>query len=266
MVELQLIILGFVQGITEFLPISSSAHLILISELFNWQDQGINHDIAVHFGTLFAVIFYLRSDLVSILHETFLFLTRAKIKTKHFFIKIIISTLPAIIVGFFVYNYLIMYFRNIELIAYSCIFFGLILYVADRYSNSIKDKSSLNFFDAFIIGIFQCFAFIPGASRAGVTITGARFLGFDRKFAAIYSMLLSIPIILASLTLTIPNIISDQSSILDLKQMFISGVISFITAFISIKFMMKLITKYNYNIFIFYRIILGLGILLWIYL
>ena len=252
MFELQLIILGFIQGITEFLPVSSSAHLILISEFFNWKDQGISHDIAVHIGTLGAVLFYLRKDIFSILVDIKLFFTHQKSKQEFLYAKIVISTLPAIIVGFFVYNYFIKYFRDIHLIAYSCIFFGIILYVADKYSSSKKLWVKVTFSDAFIIGICQCFAFIPGASRAGVTITGSRLLGFSRESAAVYSILLSIPIIFASLVLALPSFFDDSENTFNLGQILISALTSFITALLSIKFMMRLVKKSTYNFFVIY--------------
>ena len=266
MFELQLVVLGILQGITEFLPISSSAHLILVSDLFNWKDQGINHDIAVHIGTLGAVLFYLRNSVISILSDIKLFFIHQRSAQEFLFVKIVISTLPSIVVGFVVYNYFMKYFRDIHLIAYSCIFFGIILYLADKYSVSKKTWEKLSFSDAFIIGICQCFAFIPGASRAGVTITGSRLLGLSRESAAIYSLLLSIPIIIASLFLAFPNFFNDSENIFNLKQVFTSSIVSFITAFFSIKFLMGLVKKYSYNSFVIYRILLGIIILAYIYI
>ena len=265
MFELQLIFLGFIQGATEFLPISSSAHLILISKIFNWQDQGINHDIAVHIGTLGAVLLYFRKDIFSLLGDMKLSFTHQTSKQDFLYIKIIISTLPAIVVGFLVYNYFIKYFRDIQLIAYSCIIFGVILYLVDKYSKSKKNWYKITFTEAIIIGICQCFAFIPGASRAGVTITGSRLLGFSRESAAIYSILLSIPIILASLVLALPSFFNETTNIFNLNQILASSLISFITALLSIKFMLILVKKSTYNLFVIYRILLGIVILALIY-
>ncbi len=266
MIELQIIILGMIQGITEFLPISSSAHLILVPQIFNWPDQKIHHDIAVHVGTLGAVIFYLRNDIVDLMKDIAFSLSQQKSRQEFLYMKIIISTMPAIVVGFLVYNYLIDYFRNMQLIAYSCIIFGLVLFIADKYSQSKKIWSNITFKDAIVIGIFQCFAFIPGASRAGVTITGSRLLGFSRESAAIYSMLLSIPIIFASLVLVLPDFFAESKNNFNLIEILVSSLISFITAFLSIKFMIALVKRSTFSLFVIYRVILGIVILIWVYI
>jgi len=182
--EIQYIVIGLVQGITEFLPISSSGHLILISAFTEWNDQGIFTDIAVHVGTLGAVVMYLRKYIKNIIIDFFSF-KKNYFTTNHLWgIKIIIATIPALVVGFIVYEYLMDYLRNIIVIAWSSIIFGIILYFADRKKNSTKKWEDLNFLEAIIIGFFQVLAFIPGASRAGVTITGARILNinFSNKF------------------------------------------------------------------------------------
>ena len=260
MFELQYVVIGLVQGITEFLPISSSGHLVLISKISYWDDQGLFTDIAVHGGTLIAVLIYLRREIKKILYNFF---------QKNFFnditiFKIILATLPAIIVGFFVFNFFDDYLRNLKVVAWASIIFGVLLYFADKKNTSKPIWNEINFKDALIIGMFQVLAFIPGASRAGVTITGARFLGFDRTNAAIFSMLLSIPIILASLTLSIFDVISDPINNTYVLQSFFAAIVACITALLSIHFMMKLIQKTNFNLFIIYRIILGF-ILLFFY-
>jgi len=226
----------------------------------------MNHDIAVHFGTLGAVIFYLRKNIMSLIKDIILFITKRKTEQKFLYLKIIISTLPSIFVGVFVYNYFLIYFRNIYLIAYSCIIFGIILYLIDKYSISKRDWSEITFTNSFVIGIFQAFAFIPGASRSGMVITGARFLGFNRESAAVYSLLLSIPIIIASLVLALPSFFDSKSNIFDLNQIILSSLISFITAFLSIKLMIDFVKKHNYNIFVVYRILLGIIILFGLYI
>ena len=266
MLEYQIILLGIIQGLTEFLPISSSAHLVIIPEIFNWKDQGIVNDIAVHIGTLGSVLIYFRKDIISILFDIKSSIFERKSNQDFLYIKIFISTLPAILVGFIVYNYFIEYFRNVELIAYSCIFFAIILYFSDNYSGAAaRSWSAISFLDAFIIGIFQCFAFIPGASRAGVVITGSRLIGLSRESSAIYSILLSIPIILASLILALPDLFNEELNDYSISQIVISTLVSFITAILSIKFMIALVKKTSYSIFVFYRIILGIILLIWIY-
>ena len=258
MFELQFLVLGLVQGITEFLPISSSAHLILISELTEWKDQGIFTDIAVHVGTLGAVILYLLKEIKKIIFDFFQF----KNNSNFFFIKIIIATLPALIIGFIVYEYFILYFRNLIIIAWSSIIFAIILFIADRKINSHKSWEQLNFFEVFIIGLWQSLAFIPGASRAGVTITGARFLSIKRDSAAIFSMLLSIPIILASLSLSLIDLYIMENNTINVLPSIFSAFVAFFTALISIHMMMKILKVTNFNIFIIYRILLGIALLL----
>ena len=258
MFELQFIVIGIVQGITEFLPISSSAHLILISQLTSWDDQGIFTDIAVHAGTLGAVILYLRKEIKTILIEFFNF----KNITSSLTVKIIVATLPALVIGFIVYEYFIMYFRNLIVIAWASIIFGIILFIADHRKNLHKSWHQLSLFDAFIIGLWQSLAFIPGASRAGVTITGARFLNVKRESAAIFSMLLSIPIILASLSLALIDLYSSANLTYDISASLLSAFVAFITALLSIHAMMKILKITNYNVFIIYRIIMGITLLL----
>ena len=255
MFELQYFFIGFIQGITEFLPISSSAHLILISKLTSWQDQGIFTDICVHVGTLGAVIFYLRIDIKNIILDFFNFN-----KSNFFAIKIIIATIPAVIIGYLVYEYFILYLRNIEVIAWASIFFGILLFVSDRNKGSNKKWEDLNYYEIILVGLFQVLAFIPGASRAGVTITGSRFLNVERRSAAKFSMLLSIPIILASLILALSIFFSDFKEV-NLNESLFATFVAFITALSSIHFMMRLLQFTNFNLFIIYRILLGIIIL-----
>ena len=260
MFELQYFLIGIIQGVTEFLPISSSGHLVLFAQLTNWEDQGLFTDIAVHFGTLFAVIIYLRKDIYYFFTNIFQF----KIFEDQIIFKIILATLPAIILGYFIYDYVSLYFRSIQLIALSSIVFAIILFFADRVKMESKGWNRVTYIEALIVGLFQVLAFIPGASRAGVTITGARLLGYDRVNAARFSMILSIPIILASMTLSLINILNEEYVAVNLYQSFFASLVAFITALLSIMFLMRFIKKANFNIFIIYRIILGI-ILLVIY-
>ena len=258
MFELQFILIGVIQGITEFLPISSSGHLVLFGQLSNWEDQSLFTDIAVHFGTLFAVIFYLRKDIFYLFANVFQF----KFIKDQIIFKIILSTLPAILIGYFIYDYVSIYFRNIQLIAISSMLFAIILYLADKIQIQNKSWKKITYLEALLIGLFQALAFIPGASRAGVTITGARFLGYDRLNAARFSMILSIPIILASMTLSLINVSKENYVDVNLSQSFTAAIVAFITALLSIIFLMKFIKTFNFNIFIIYRFLLGILLLL----
>lgn len=260
MFELQFILIGVIQGITEFLPISSSGHLVLFGQLSNWEDQGLFTDIAVHFGTLFAVIFYLRKDIFYLFANVFQF----KFIKDQIIFKIILSTLPAILIGYFIYDYVSIYFRNIQLIAISSMLFAIILYLADKKQIQNKSWKKITYLEALLIGLFQALAFIPGASRAGVTITGARFLGYDRLNAARFSMILSIPIILASMTLSLINVSKENYVDVNLSQSFTAAIVAFITALLSIIFLMKFIKTFNFNIFIIYRFLLGILLFLFV--
>ena len=258
MFELQFFLIGIIQGITEFLPISSSGHLVLFAQLTNWKDQGLFTDIAVHFGTLFAVMMYLRNDIYYFLTNIFQF----KIFEDQIIFKIILSTLPAIILGYFIYDYVSLYFRTIQLIALSSIVFAIILFFADRVKMEIKSWNKITYIEALIVGLFQVLAFIPGSSRAGVTITGARLLGYDRLNAARFSMILSIPVILASMTLSLINIFNEEYVAVKLYQSFFASLVAFIMALLSIIFLMRFIKKANFYIFIIYRIVLGIILLI----
>jgi len=257
MFELQYLLIGILQGITEFLPISSSGHLVLFAKLTAWEDQGLFADIAVHFGTLFAVIFYMRKDVLFLLIN----IVKLEFLSNKIVLKIIVATLPAIFVGFFIYDFVSLYFRDVRVIAFSSLIFSIILYFADKKNLSKKNWKNITFVESFIIGLWQVMAFIPGASRTGVTITGARFLQFDRINAAKFSMLLSIPIILASLSLSLFEIFFSEGEIINIYPSIFAASIAFLTALLSINFMMKLIQITNFNLFIIYRIILGIILL-----
>ncbi len=258
MFDLQYFLIGIIQGVTEFLPISSSGHLVLFGKLTNWEDQGLFTDIAVHFGTLFAVIVYLRKDIYYLLSNIFQF----RIFEDQIIFKIILSTLPAIILGYFIYDYVSLYFRSIQLIAISSIIFAIILFFADKISIEAKSWQNITYTEALLIGLFQVLAFIPGASRAGVTITATRFLGYDRLNAARFSMLISIPIILASMTLSLINVFNEEQAVVNFYNSFSAALVAFISALLSIIFLMRFIKQANFNIFIIYRIILGIILLI----
>ncbi len=260
MFELQYLIIGIVQGFTEFLPISSSGHLVLVSELTSWQDQGLFTDVAVHVGTLLAVIIYLRSHITALVKNFF----SLQLTQNHNLIKIIIATVPAVLVGFFIFDFVQLYFRDIKVVAVTSVVFAALLFVADHFKTKISSWENMSYIQAFIIGVFQILAFIPGASRAGVTITGARFLGFDRSSAAIFSMLLTIPIILASLLLTSYDFMNNPDVNINLYQSLFAATVACITALVSIKIMIQIIQRSTFNIFIIYRVLLGF-ILLYFY-
>ena len=261
MFEFQYIIIGIIQGLTEFLPISSSAHLVIISAVSNWDDQGIFTDIAVHVGTLGAVFIYVFKDIKKIFVEFFSFEKGYLNKNNFLGIKIILATIPAILAGFFVYEFLLPYLRNLIVIGWSSIIFGCLLFIADQKFQSRKKWEDLKLWEIILVGFFQVLAFIPGASRAGVTIMGLRLLDIKRDSAAIFSMILSIPIIIASLFLASYDLYLLSIPLINLTQSFIAAIFAFITAMLSIHMMMTILQFTNFNIFIIYRIMLGITLL-----
>ena len=203
-----IIILSLIQGITEFLPISSSAHLIIIPEFFLNIDSSREFDVSLHFGSLFAVIYYLKKDLLKIISDTIYL----KMNNEGFIIlkNLIISTIPVVIVGFLVHISNFDIIRSLEVIGWTTLIFGILLGIADRNLKVIKYFKSLNLKDALVIGIAQTLAIIPGTSRSGIVITAGLYMGFSRFDASKYSLLLSIPVIIAATTLESINLFMEK--------------------------------------------------------
>lgn len=261
MTLLQLAVIAIVQGVTEFLPISSSAHLRLIPLLSDWPDQGLLIDVAVHVGTLFAVIAYLWRDCL----EMVLGLTRLGAGMDdpglRMILYLVVSTIPVVIVGFVLTTYFGDAWRNsLALIAWSTLGFGIALQAADRFGLTIHRIEHMTVGAAFTIGLAQVIALIPGASRAGVTMTAARMLGYERSDAARFSMLMSIPTIIAAGTLATYEIIKAGDVTLQANALF-AGLIAFVTALIAIVLMMGWLSRATFMPFVIYRVVLG-GILL----
>ena len=247
---LQIIILSIIQAITEFLPISSSAHLLLPSKVLGWPDQGIIFDITVHFATLMAVLIYFRDEFLRLsfyVSKTFLFL--------------IISTLPIVLIALFVEG-IGDYRWSLTSIAYANIFFALLLYVSEKTSQQKYSNSDMTAKHAILIGLFQTFSLISGASRSGTAITGSLFLGYRKSEAAKYSLMLSIPTILGALVFSFLqyNTLEEDINILTT---FIAFLTTFIVSYLSISLFLGLVKKLGYMPFIVYRLILGIT-LLWL--
>jgi len=257
-----IIILSIVQGITEFLPISSSAHLIIIPKFFLDLSSNRGFDVSLHFGSLLAVIFYLKKDLLKIITDT-IFL---KTNNEGFIIlkNLIISSLPVVIVGFLVHINDFSIIRSLELIGWTTLIFGILLGLADKNLKVIKFFKSLDLKDALVIGIAQTLAIIPGTSRSGVVITAGLWIGFSRFDASKYSLLLSIPVIIAATTLESLNLFFEKGLFFS-NEMIIGMLLSFFVALITIRFFMSWINKASLKIFVIYRIILGILILAYAY-
>ena len=258
-----LILLSSIQGITEFLPISSSAHLIILPSISSNPDQGRVFDVAVHFGSLIAVLLYFWKDVFN-MGLGFLYLgSKSKNDLRLFFI-VIIASLPLICVGYFIQKNNFLFFRSIEVIAWCTLIFGVILFLIDKTFLRVKRLEDINIKSGIIIGLFQTIAFLPGTSRSGITITAGRMLGFERSSAAKFSLLLSIPAILGATSLELYEIVKEENYELSIN-IFIASLFSFIFSMLSIFFMMKWVSNYSFTPFVIYRVLLGSILLLAIY-
>ena len=252
--SVEILILSAIQGISEFLPVSSAAHFVVVSKYYAFTNQSLLIDICLHLGSLIAIIFYFRNDLLHF------------IKNKDFLIKILVGTIPIIPVGYILYQTgLVDQLRNIKVIGWMSLIFGILLYISDKSKVSKKINTEFSNKSAIIIGLFQTLALIPGVSRAGITITSGRLLGFDRLDSAKISFFLSIPTLGAASLLGIYNIYKEGSAELNFLAI-IAVIFSFIFSYITIALFLKFIQKFSLNIFIIYRIALSLFILAVVYL
>ena len=251
---IEIFILSVVQGVTEFLPISSSSHLILMSEFFNFQNQSLSIDVSCHIGSFFAVLVYFRNEVLNFF------------KNKILFTKILISSLPVMIFGFFLAESgLIENIRNLEIIGWTTIIFGILLYISDKFKIEKNIENNFTLKKAIFIGVFQILSLIPGVSRSGIAITAARFLNFKRVDSAKISFLLSIPILAAVSIFGFKNILFSNNLILTKTNIF-SILFSFLFSLITIKFFLDYMKKFSMNVFVYYRILLGLLLLFFTYL
>ncbi len=241
----EIVILSIVQGISEFLPVSSSAHLFIISEIYEFKSQALLIDIGLHLGSLLAIIFYFRNDLLDILNN------------KSLLLLIILGSIPLIIFGLIVYKTgLINYFRNVQVISWTTLVFALILYFADKFEVKKKFETDLNIKSILIIGIFQILALVPGVSRSGIVITVGRLLNFDRYDSTKISFYLSIPAITGASFLGLKDLVNEN---IDFNiGILISIILSFIFSLLTIKYFLIFVKKFTMNLFIFYRIFLSL--------
>lgn len=251
---IEIFILSLIQGITEFLPVSSSSHLILVSKFLNFENESLSIDVSLHVGSFMAVVVYFYKDILSFF------------KNKILFLKIFISSLPVMIFGFFlVESGMIEKIRNLKLIAWTTLTFGILLYISDKFKLVKNISKNFTYKSAIVIGFFQIFSLIPGVSRSGVAITAARFLNFKRLDAAKISFLLSIPILGAVSVFGIKNLILYEDAYLT-KLNLISIILSFLSSLITIKYFLYYIKKFNLNVFVYYRTLLGLILLIIAYL
>ena len=241
---IEILILSAIQGISEFLPISSSAHLIIVSSLYDLKASSLLIDISLHLGSLLAIIFFFRKDLFNL-------------KQNQKLLKlIIIGSIPLITFGYILYSTeLISYLRNIKVIAWTTLSFGIILYFADQSKINQNISSNLNIKSILLIGIFQILALIPGVSRAGITITAARFLKFNRVDSGKISFLLSIPALAGASFLGLKDLQSESLEINILT--IIAIILSFLFSYVTVKYFLDYLNKFSLNIFVIYRLIIA---------
>ena len=246
---IEIILLSFIQGLTEFIPVSSSSHLILVSEYLNFNNKNLSIDVSLHIGSFFAVLFYFKKEVLNF------------IKYKELFLKILVSSIPVIILGFIlVKSNAIDALRDVRIIGLTTIIFGLLLFFSDRFETKKDMNKNFDYKSAIIIGILQILSLIPGVSRSGISITAARFLNFKRSDSAKISFLLSLPTLAAVSIYGLKNIFLSENlnySTINLVAILLSGIFSYLT----IKYFLIYLKKFNLNLFVIYRIILGILIL-----
>ena len=241
----QIILLALIQGVSEFIPVSSSAHLILFSFLSKFDYTSLELDISLHLGSLLAIIVYFRNDLLNLY------------KKKSILYLIILGSIPIILIGFILYLLEIIYLlRDIKLIAWTTLIFGILLYFSDKKPETKNIEKDLNFKNILAIGLFQTLSLIPGVSRSGITITSSRIFNFNRVDAAKISFFLSIPALAGASFLGLNNL-SDKNIEINLV-LLISILFSYIFSFLTIKFLIYYLKKFSLNFFVYYRILLAI--------
>ena len=252
--SVEILILAAIQGVFEFLPVSSFAHLVIISKYYAFNNQNLLIDICLHLGSLIAIIFYFRKDLFNF------------IKNKNFLIKILVGTIPIIPIGYILYQTgLINNLRSLEVIGWMSLIFGILLYLSDKTKITKKINAEFTNKSAIIIGLFQILSLVPGVSRSGITITSGRLLGFSRFDSAKISFFLSIPTLGAASLLGIYSVYKEESTELNFLAL-IAIIFSSIFSYITIALFLNFIQKFSLNVFIIYRIVLSICILAIVYL
>ena len=251
---IQILLISIIQGVAEFIPVSSSAHINLLSNLFNYEKFELAVNVSAHFGSLVAVLFYFNKEIYNFS------------KNKNLFYKVIIASIPIFIIGYILIELkIISNLRTIEIMGWTTIIFGILLYISDKFKIKFKMKNNFTFRNAIIIGFYQTLALIPGVSRSGIIITGARFLKFNRIDAAKISFLLSIPALGAWSLYGCFDLIKQDDQILTVNSI-LTAFLSFIFSYITIKYFLIYLKKFNLNLFVIYRLILGIILLSVVYL
>lgn len=262
MTMLQLVVLAIVQGITEFLPISSEGHLIITSQVLGWPDQGLALDLATNAGTLAAVIVFFRRDLIALLVGLG---ERGSQSTRPLVGMLIVATIPAGLAGLLLDSTFGQEsLRQAWIIATTTLVFGIVLWLADRFGMTVRRVEHMTWRSAIFIGFAQVLALIPGTSRSGITMSAARIMGFEREAAARFSLLMAIPLIGAAVLLGVLKIRDAADAELTGSALIVAG-IAFVTALMALAAMMAWLRRASFTPFVIYRLLLGGGLLLWLY-
>lgn len=260
MTTFQALVLGLLQGLSEFLPVSSSAHLTLAPWLFRWPDPGLSFDVALHFGTLLAVLWFFRAQWLSLIRAAVQIVVRRRIETEEErrVVYLIIATIPGAIAGLALEKYAETTFRDPRLIAVVLMLMGVVLWWVDRAAARTRPLESMRWTDALGVGLAQMFAIVPGVSRSGSTITAGRALGLTREGAAVFSFLMSMPIIAAAAVLKVPEVLRTEG----LNAPMLVGVLaSAISGWLAIAVLLRFVVRRSYGVFAAYRVIVGLIVL-----
>lgn len=256
MTTFQAIVLGLIQGLTELLPVSSSAHLALAPWLFGWKDPGLAFDVALHLGTLVAILWYFRREWVALFAAAWRIAKSRRVESdeERRVLFLIVATIPAAIGGIILEEKAETVFRSPTIIATTLIVMGILLWGVDRFTSRDRGLGGMKFVDALAIGLAQVLALVPGVSRSGSTITAARALRFDRQSAAVFSFLMSMPITAAAVILKVPDAVRETGVTLPL----VAGVIAAaISSWLAITVLLRYVSRHSYGVFGIYRIILG---------
>ena len=249
---LEILILSIIQGISEFLPVSSSAHLIIFSNIINFSNNSLIFDVGLHLGSLLAILFYFRKELLNILND------------KKLFNLLLIGSIPLILFGYIFYTTgIINSFRNLKIIAWTTLIFGLLMYFSDTFKIKKKIEKDLTIKNILIIGVMQILAIIPGVSRSGITITAGRFLNFDRYDSTKISFYLSIPALMGASVLSLKDAVNENIEFNFF--LIISIILSFIFSYLTIKYFLIYTKKFSLKFFVIYRVVLSIMIFLIIY-
>jgi len=260
MTEFQALVLGLIQGLSEFLPISSSAHLALTPWLFGWEPGGLAFDVALHIGTLIAVAWYFRREWVALARAAVSIVRQRAVRTPEEWrvIFLIAATIPAAIAGLTVEDLAETTFRSPRLIAINLMVMGVLLWLVDRLSRKDRKLDSMRLKDAVVIGVIECLALLPGVSRSGSTITGGRLLGFDRQAAAIFSFLMSFPVTLAAALLKAPDAFVHG---IESTTILIGIVAAAVSSWLAIAVLLRFVSRHSFGVFAVYRVVLGVIVL-----